>query len=89
MVFGLREGTLWGLLSAIAFALHLVRSEMRQHEARDIGQLAAAQLIVCGVLSLGLLAWTGTHDPLLSPQLSMGVIVSVCCCLILSLLHVR
>lgn len=76
-VFGLREGTLWGLLSAISFAVHLVRSEIRQHEAKDIGQLAAAQLIVCGVLSLGLLAWTGNHDPLLSPQLSPGVIASV------------
>lgn len=79
MIFGLREGTVWGLLSAIAFALHLVRSEIRQHEAKDVGQLAASQLIVCGVLSVGLLAWTGTHDPLLSPQLSTGVIASVRC----------
>lgn len=71
---------MWGLLSAVSFALHLVRSEIRQHEAKDVGQLAAAQLIVCGLLSVGLLAWTGSHDPLLSPQLSPAVIASVCNC---------
>ena len=76
--FGIREGTLWGLTSAIAFAFHLVRSEIRQSEAEDVGQLAAGQLIVCGVLSLLLLAWTGITDPQVAQQISFDVVASVC-----------
>lgn len=77
-IMGIPEGTLWGLASAIAFAVHLVRSEMRQHEAKDIGQLASGQLVVCGILSLAALAWQAHKDPLLMSEIDMSLIASVC-----------
>ena len=47
--FGVPDGTVFGLLSSTAFAIHLVRSEVRQHDAKDVGQLAAGQLVVCAI----------------------------------------
>lgn len=76
-IMGVREGTVWGLTSAIAFAFHLVRSEIRQHEAEDVGQLAAGQLVVCGMLSMMLLCWTGITDPEVTKEISLDVIASV------------
>ena len=76
-IFGVPEGAVWGLASAIAFALHLVRSEMRQFEAKDVGQLAAAQLVVCGVLSVVVLAIQATTRPIVASEISIDVIRSV------------
>lgn len=77
---GVPEGTIWGLASAISFAVHLVRSEMRQYEALDIVQLAAAQLVVCGVLSVVLLGVEACLRPVVAAQLHLQVIMSVCTC---------
>ena len=76
-IMGIPEGSLWGLGSAIAFAVHLVRSEMRQHEAANVGQLAAGQLAVCGMLSLGLLGVQAATDPHIAQELDVGKIASV------------
>ena len=45
-----------------------------------MGQLAAGQLVVCGILSLLLLAWTGYRDPTIAHQISLDVIQAVCPC---------
>jgi hypothetical protein len=85
---GVPEGAIWGLASAISFAVHLVRSEMRQYEAQDIVQLAAAQLIVCGILSLLLLGVEASLRPVVAAELNPQVIMSVCT-LCLPLQHAR
>jgi hypothetical protein len=59
---------------------------MRQHEAKDVQQLAAGQLIVCGVLSVAVLGWQARQDPVLANELNVDLITSVCfnawrCCM--------
>jgi di/tricarboxylate transporter len=77
-LFGLKEGTLWGLANAFFFALHLVRSELRQKEAEDIAQLAAGQMVVLGAFSLMLLPIAGVMNPQVLPELNLQVVLQAC-----------
>lgn len=76
-ILGIPAGSFYGLTGSVIFALHLVRSEIRQCEAADIGQLAAGQLVVCALLSnLWAIGDVGLNTELL-PQVDPSYIATV------------